>query len=101
MEGGKMGKEKGKDRFLGLIEDILHDQQSRGGGYSIELGTYKKGGVLPDSYPDRDGPEEDYYSFFHSDITAGDRVLVIWTDDDDPDMIAIGPLKSEGGDEDA
>ena len=27
-----MGKEKGKDRFLSLIEDILHDQQSRCGG---------------------------------------------------------------------
>lgn len=97
-----MKKENGKERFLGLIADMVSDKQDRGKGYSIELGTYKKNGILPDSYPDSDEPEDDYFSFFTDDIAAGDRVLVIWTDDgDEPDMIAIGPLKNKGGEEDA
>ena len=98
-----MKKENGKERFLGLIADMVDDKQDRGKGYSVELGTYKKNGVLPDSYPNSDEPEDDYFSFFTDGIAAGDRVLVIWTDaeDDEPDMIAIGPLKSEGGEEDA
>ena len=51
---------------------------------------------FPDSYPNND-PEDDYFSFFTDGIAVGDRVLIIWTDDgDEPDMIAIGPLKSVG-----
>ncbi len=96
-----MKKENGKERFLSLIADMVNDKQNRGKGYSIELGTYEKNGVLPDSYPNND-PEDDYFSFFTDGIAVGDRVLIIWTDDgDEPDMIAIGPLKSVGGDEDA
>ena len=102
-----MKKENGKERFLGLIADMVNDKQNRGKSVSIELGTfYKKEGVqgiIPDSYPDSDDPEDDYLSLFTDGIAAGDRVLVIWTDadGDEPDMIAIGPLKSEGGEEDA
>lgn len=95
-----MKEKNGKERFMSLIAGMVNDKQNRGKGYSIELGTYQKKGVLPDSYPDGE-LEDDYFSFFTDDITAGDRVLVIWMDDDDADMIAIGPLKSEGGDEDA
>lgn len=97
-----MRKENGKERFLSLLADMMNDRQNRGKGYSVELGTYHKKGVLPDSYPNSDEPEDNYFSFFSDSIAAGDRVLVIWTDgEDEPDMIAIGPLKNEGGDEDA
>lgn len=92
---------KGKQNFLGMLDSMMKDRESRGHTVNIELGTYYDEGVLPDSYRiSNDEPDKDYYLFSLEPLREGDRVLVLWTDnrDDESDMVVIGKL--EGGDAD-
>lgn len=91
---------KGKEKFMGMLASMMQDRENRGMSASIELGTYHKSGIIPDSYPDHAEPDNDYYLFSFSPLEEGDRVLVLWTDngDDESGMVVIGKL--EGGDDD-
>lgn len=91
-----MQKGKGKEKFIGMLHDMMQQKQERGLTTSIELGTYHNAGILPDSYPDGEDPDDDYYLLEISPLAEGDKVLIVWTDDGD--LVAIGKL--EGGDSD-
>ena len=89
-------KKKGRDKFVNLLDGMIKQRQRRGTEPAVELGTYYKEGILPDSYPAGSEPDEDFYLCQTGPLREGDRVLILWADSGE--LIAIGKL--EGGEDD-
>lgn len=90
-----MKNDKGKQAFLAML-DVIVDKKAGNSDVIAELGTVKGSGILPDSYPSGEEPDDDYLVLSGIKLKSGDRVLIIWTADED--MVVVG--KVEGDDND-
>lgn len=90
-----MKKDKGKQAFLNMLDNVV-SKKAGDSGVIAELGTVKSNGILPDSYPSGEEPDDDFLLLSGTKLKNGDRVLLIWTDDED--IVVLG--KVEGGDND-
>lgn len=73
-------KREGRKKFLAMLGSMA-DRKADPETAGIEMGYYYAGkGILPDSYPDGEKPDDDYFLIGSSYLEDGDRVLVIWTD---------------------
>ena len=91
-----MKNDKGKRAFLNMLDSVV-SKKSGDSGAVAELGTIKGNGILPDSYPSGEEPDDDFLLLSGVKLKNGDRVLLIWTDDED--IVVLG--KVEGDEEDA